>query len=62
MYVDGFRSMTVGRSLWLIILLKVVVFFAILRVFFFPDILGSTYDNDEDRAAAVRSALTETIN
>ena len=58
MYVDGFRSMTVGRKLWLLIIIKFFIFFAILKLFFFPDILQSTYDNDTDRAEAVREALT----
>ena len=39
MYVDGFRSMTVGRKLWLLIIIKLFIFFAILKLFFFPDIL-----------------------
>ncbi|MDE6197149.1 MAG: DUF4492 domain-containing protein [Muribaculaceae bacterium] len=58
LYVDGFRSMTVGRSLWLLIIIKVVIFFAILKLFFFPDVLSVSYDNDSDRADAVRSSLT----
>ena len=58
MYVDGFRSMTVGRKLWLLIIIKFFLVFAILKLFFFPDILQSTYDNDTDRAEAVREALT----
>ncbi len=58
MYVDGFRSMTVGRKLWLLIIIKFFIFFAILKLFFFPDILQSTYDNDTGRAEAVREALT----
>lgn len=59
MYVDGFRQMTVGRKLWLLILIKLFIFFAILRLFFFPNVLATEYDNDADRAAAVRSALTK---
>lgn len=39
-YSDGFRSMTVGRTLWAIILLKLFIMFAILKVFFFPDLLA----------------------
>ena len=39
-YVDGFRSMTLGRTLWAIILLKLFIMFAILRLFFFPDQLA----------------------
>ena len=60
-YVEGFREMTVGRTLWAIILIKLFIMFAVLKVFFFPDLLKSRYDTDEDRAAAVRSALTEPI-
>ena len=59
MYVDGFRNMTVGRSLWALIIVKLVIFFAILKIFFFPDILASEYDSDAERADAVRSALVE---
>lgn len=59
MYVDGFRSMTVGRKLWLLIIIKLFIFFAILKVFFFPDILHTQYTTDTERAEAVRKALTK---
>ncbi len=59
MYVDGFRSMTVGRRLWAIIIIKLVVLFAVFRLFFFPNLLQENYDNDADRAAAVRRALSQ---
>ncbi len=32
-YRDGFKSMTVGRTLWAIIGIKLIVFFVILRLF-----------------------------
>ena len=32
--------MTLGRTLWAIILLKLFIMFAILRLFFFPDQLA----------------------
>jgi hypothetical protein len=35
-YWDGFRSMTLGKTLWLIILIKLFIVFVILRLFFFP--------------------------
>lgn len=34
-YLEGFRQMTWGRQLWLIILIKLFVLFAVLRLFFF---------------------------
>lgn len=39
-YADGFREMTVGRTLWAIILVKLFIMFAVLKVFFFPDPLA----------------------
>ena len=35
-YVEGFRSMTLGRTLWLIIAIKLFI----LRLFFFPNYLN----------------------
>lgn len=58
-YVDGFRQMTVGRSLWLLILIKLFIIFFILKLFFFPDLLSRDYDNDADRADAVRQSMLD---
>ena len=53
-YYEGFRSMTVGRVLWAIIIIKLFIMFAILRVFFFqPTLTGS----DEEKAEKVRKQL-----
>lgn len=56
-YYDGFRQMTVGKTLWAIILIKVFIFFVVLKLFFFPNILNRDYDNDDDRASHVRNEL-----
>ena len=38
-YVDGFKNLSsLGKKLWLIIIIKLVVIFAVLKVFFFPTI------------------------
>ena len=39
LYYDGFRHMTLGRTLWAVILIKLFIMFAILKVFFFPDFI-----------------------
>ncbi|MDR2390032.1 MAG: DUF4492 domain-containing protein [Tannerellaceae bacterium] len=39
-YVEGFRSMTLGKTLWLIILIKLFIMFCLLKPFFFPSYLG----------------------
>ena len=38
-YIDGFRNMKLGKTLWAIILIKLFIMFAILKVFFFPNFL-----------------------
>ncbi len=57
-YVDGFKNMTVGRKLWAIIFIKVIILFLVFKLFFFPDLLKENYDNDDDRARAVAEQLT----
>jgi len=39
LYYDGFRHMTIGKTLWIVILIKLFIMFAVLKVFFFPDFL-----------------------
>ena len=51
--MEGFRSMTLGKTLWAIILIKLFIMFFILRLFFFPNILQQKYDTDEERANQV---------
>ena len=48
-YADGFRSMTVGRTLWAIILIKLFIIFAVLKLFFFPDFLAGMNDRERSR-------------
>ncbi len=58
-YVEGFRSMTVGRSLWALILVKLAFMFLVMKLFFFPDILQRDYPDDDARADAVRETLID---
>ena len=57
LYVDGFRSMTVGKTLWLIIGIKLFIFFVIIKILFFPDFLASKSDSDDGKAQYVREQL-----
>lgn len=57
-YIEGFREMTLGRTLWAIILIKLFVMFAILKLFFFRDPLAG--QNDAQRSAHVMEQLTDT--
>jgi len=58
-YIEGFRNMRLGRTLWKIILLKMLFIFLVLKLFFFPDVLKVHFDNDSDRAEHVLRRLTQ---
>ena len=58
-YYEGFKNMTVGKRLWIIILIKLFVFFVILRLFFFPDFLKTRFDTDKERGDYVLEQLTQ---
>ena len=48
-YLDGFRSMTLGRTLWALILIKLFIMFFILKLFFFPSFLkGKTNEEKQE--------------
>lgn len=54
-YREGFKSMTWGRPLWGLIILKVIILFAVLRLFFFkPAMAGMT---DEQKSEQVGRKL-----
>ncbi len=57
-YVEGFRSMKTGRTLWLIILIKLFVIFFILKLFFFPRFLDNP-DVGADKGDFVSRELIE---
>lgn len=39
LYYDGFRHMTLGKTLWLVIGVKLFVIFVVLKLFFFPNFI-----------------------
>lgn len=56
-YVDGFRSMTIGKTLWILIFIKLFIMFCILRVFFFPNFLNSVTNDDSQKDDYVSSQI-----
>jgi hypothetical protein len=58
-YVDGFKNMTTGRVLWLIILVKLFIMFAILRIFFFPNYLNEHTNDSSEKDDFVSTQLID---
>ncbi len=57
-YVNGFRSMTLGKTLWKIILIKLIIIFVVIRLFFMPDYLNTRFKTDSERAQHVMNVIT----
>jgi len=57
MFRDGFKNMTLGKTLWVLVIIKLVIMFLILRPFFFPNYLNSRFDNPESKSDYVREQL-----
>ena len=50
--------MTVGRTLWTVIIIKLIIIFAVLKLFFFPDFLKQ-HSKDGDKAGLVSNELVK---
>jgi uncharacterized membrane protein len=51
--------MTVGKRLWAIIIIKMIILFLVLKLFFFPDFLKTNFKTDEERSNHVIEQLTK---
>lgn len=43
--------------MWIIIIIKLFIMFAILKIFFFPDLLQKKFETDEQRSEYVMDQL-----
>jgi hypothetical protein len=60
LYYDGFRHMELGRTLWLVILIKLFVIFVVLKLFFFPNFLSRHADEGQE-SQFVATQLNERV-
>ena len=47
LYYDGFRHMTLGKTLWAVIIVKLIIIFVVLKIFFFPNFLKQNAEDSE---------------
>lgn len=57
-YIDGFKNMTWGKPLWILILLKVIILFLVLRLFFFQPVLSDKTEEQKIEHVAVELVKT----
>jgi len=57
-YLDGFKDLSAwGRSVWIIILIKLFILFVVIRLFFMPDVLKKNFKTDTQRSEHVLEIL-----
>jgi len=59
LYYDGFVNMRVGKTLWLLIALKLFIMFAIIKWIFFPNIMQENFQTDQERSNYILEQLTK---
>ena len=60
-YLDGFRQMTLGKTLWKIIIIKLLIMFGVLKLFFFPNFLATNFTTDKERVDHVLDQLSQSV-
>ncbi len=58
-YVDGFKSMKIGKKLWLIIIIKLFLLFVVIKWLFFPNLLKTEFHSDKERSQYILEHLTQ---
>ena len=57
LWKEGLRSMTWGKPLWILNIIKLLILFGVLRLFFFPNFLKEQSKTKEGRQEYVRNEL-----
>ena len=60
MFWEGFTNMTpLGKTLWIIVIVKLIFMFFILKPMFSPNYLNTNFDSKQDKADHVRKELID---
>lgn len=58
MFWDGFTHMTwLGKTLWILVILKLIFMFGIIKPFFSPNYLDSKFNTEDEKATYVSDQL-----
>lgn len=56
-YINGFKNMTLGRTLWAVIIIKLIIIFGLLKIFIYDNSLTNIGD-DKAKSNFVLENLT----
>ena len=59
LYYEGFRNMTLGKTLWAVILIKIFVIFVVLKCFFFPNFIKKHAEEGQESEFVATQVLKD---
>ncbi|WP_103619063.1 DUF4492 domain-containing protein [Campylobacter concisus] len=60
LYIEGFKNMKIGKKLWLLIIIKLIIMFGILKAFIFNETLNAKFQTDEEKSEfVIRNLIKE---
>lgn len=60
-YADGFRNMTLGKTLWALVIVKLIVIFVILKWLFFPDFIKQNAGHGDEADFVAGQVMRSTV-
>lgn len=58
-YVDGFKNLTLGKTLWKIIILKLIIIFTFLNYYIYDKSIKSEYQTEIQKINFVYKNITK---
>ena len=62
LYYDGFRHMTLGKTLWTVIIVKLIIMFAVVKLFFFPDFIKTNSEKGHEADFVSQEVVGRSVN
>lgn len=60
MFWEGFTHMTqLGKTLWILVIIKLIIMFVILKPFFFHNYIKSNYETKQEQEAYMQNTLID---
>ena len=60
LYYEGFRSMTLGKTLWTVIIIKLIVIFVVIKLFFFPNYISTNAEEGHEADFVSQEVMSRT--
>ncbi len=60
LYYEGFRNMTLGKTLWTVIIIKLFIIFIVIKLLFFPNFISSNAQEGHEADFVSQEVMSRT--